>query len=186
VLEVEKVVIELSIAKNLKRPQFDIIGSAGLNGIDSSFGRSISNTFDGDYPELSLGVSISIPWGNNEAKGREREAVMRRTRAERQADNARTRASVDVRTAVEAISVLEDRLRRVRAYREHFTKEVSEESIRLERGETTLVQLVQFQRALADARVREMSAITQLHQAHVQLRTADASILNYLGLEFEP
>ncbi|MCD8482319.1 MAG: TolC family protein [Verrucomicrobia bacterium] len=178
----ERAMLEVEQVADFKRAQLDLVGSAGVSGLSGSFKQSFDQTFRTDYNDYSIGVTFSVPWGNVEARGRQQEALQRRARAARELHRAQGRAAAELRAAKETIDVMHQRLVTMRGYREHFQREYDEEMIRLERGETSLVQLAQFRRALADAEVRELASIAILHQSYVRLMAANASLLTHFNI----
>lgn len=178
----ERSMLEVEQVADLKRPQLDLVGSAGVSGLSGTFRESFEQAGRAEYADFSIGFTVTIPWGNVEAQARHREALERRSRAARELSRTRSRAAAEIRAAQETVAVMHTRLETTRTFREHFALEYEEEMIRLERGETTLIQVAQFRRALADAEVRELAALALLHQNYVRLMAANASLLPHHGV----
>jgi outer membrane protein TolC len=57
--------IKIKVTKNALFPTLDLMGSLGLNGLGKDYQEAFSKTTF-DYPDWSLGVSFSLPWGGAE------------------------------------------------------------------------------------------------------------------------
>lgn len=185
-LELERAEIEVGYARNLRQPNLDLTGSFGVSGLDKEMGKSFGRAVSDSYVDWGVGFVFSIPWGNVEANARHQEAVLRRNRASAMISNTQNRATAEIRTAVETVRILKNQVDSLRQFRTHFESEMEEETIRLERGETSPLQMTQLRRDLADARIREKAAIVLLHQSYLQLMAANGTLMDHFGLHFEP
>lgn len=185
-LELERAEIEVDYARNLRQPNLDLTGSFGVSGLDREMGKSFGRAFSDSYVDWGVGVVFSIPWGNIEANARHQEAVLRKNRANSSIHHAQNRASAEIRTAIETVRILQNQVDSLSQFRSHFENEMEEENIRLERGETSPLQMTQLRRDLADARIREKAAVVLLHQSYLHLMAANGSLLDHFGLQFEP
>jgi len=57
--------IRITVAENALLPTIDLTGSFGLNGLGEDY-KSALGKANSNYPDLSAGVQITIPWGGGE------------------------------------------------------------------------------------------------------------------------
>ena len=65
---VERNNIVVKFNRNQLWPEIDLVGSYGLNGRGPTFNRLSDSTVSGDNPAWSVGVMVTIPLGNRQAR----------------------------------------------------------------------------------------------------------------------
>jgi outer membrane protein TolC len=85
------------VSRNFVLPSLALTGSAGVAGLDRSFGEAVGDLSAGKYPEWAVGLNFSYPIGNSSAE------------AEHAANRLRTAQSLAVLRSVEEAIGLEVR-----------------------------------------------------------------------------
>lgn len=65
VLMLEREGMQISFAQNQKLPRLDLVASYGFNGLAQQLQRSLTLNRTADYPAWSIGLRMSMPWGEN-------------------------------------------------------------------------------------------------------------------------
>ncbi|MEZ4600229.1 MAG: TolC family protein [Syntrophotaleaceae bacterium] len=66
--QIEKLELESRIRRNDLLPELDLAASYGHSGLGSSYGRDLEDIGSGDFPSWELGLLLSYPLGNREAR----------------------------------------------------------------------------------------------------------------------
>ncbi len=163
--------IELRFQENQLLPALDVgvaftqdFGSTGEDAL-----RPLAQ------PELEFSALLEVPLLYRAPLGRVQSARAGLSRLEAQAQLARDRVSVDVRDALSALAAAGERIT--------FTRQEVAVSMRLEQGERTRFELGDStllfvnlrEQATAEARLREIDALTEHHKANAALRAALAA-----------
>lgn len=177
--------IKVRYARNQVYPQVDLVANYGLTGLDSSFGDSLNGAFAGQGPAFAIGVSVSIPIGNQKERANLQAAKLRSQQA---ALNVQ-RGAIDVTLEVDTtISLFETSRKQVEAAAETtrsalLTAQAQEKL--LEEGKATTFDVVRLQNNYADARSRELAALANLRKTILRLSVAKGSLLDELGINLE-
>ena len=140
-------------------------------------GQSYNNLTAGKFPTYSVGVAISLPLGNNTARGALAVAREQALQAKLQGANIRERIVFDVRNALQAYQTALASLSAARQARESAAQVYSSEQRKFHSGASTTFLVLQRQVELVQAQGRELRAQTALNQAVVELQRVDGSIL---------
>lgn len=150
--------------------------------IGGALGHLASNSF-GDH---SIGLSATIPLGNEVAKARLRRARLQRMRTAM----SRERLQLQIRQDVEeAVNGLEQNWRRIlaaeqavaAAYRDY---EVEQSQFQLGRSSST--EVLRRAEALGDRQLRRIRAFVQYEIAKVNLARTTGTLLGYGRIQLEP
>ncbi|MBN1870996.1 MAG: TolC family protein [Candidatus Omnitrophica bacterium] len=64
-IDLENRDVKVKVAKNNALPTVDLKGSFGLNGLEKGY-RSAIDDISGDYKDWSVGMEVSLPWGEGD------------------------------------------------------------------------------------------------------------------------
>ena len=137
----------------------------------TSFGSTLGQVFSGDFPNWTVGVTLSYPLGNSTA-----EANLARARLERDQSAARVRASElgavrEVRQAALRLEQNRQRIETTRLGRELAEQRLDAEGRRFEVGMSTSFLVIQAQRDLAIARNGELQSLLDYQLALIAFET---------------
>jgi outer membrane protein TolC len=182
VTEAGKQDIRLAFARNQLWPQLDVLGTYGYNGLGNNEHEARNGAADSQAPQWSLGVQISIPLGNVQAraqlaaiKGFKEQAILKIRQSE-------ITVTVDVDTALSRIETSQQRLTTARQ-----TRALNEEAVRiayrrLEAGQVSSFDLIEQQRKVYDAASRELAAKADLNKSIATLWQATGTVLENMGI----
>lgn len=150
----------------------------GINPIlIGGYGRNLRNLFGGDTRNVTLGVSISIPFKNKTA-----EANLAGARIQKEQLQASTRSQeqiieVDVRNSAQAVESSRQRVLSAREARVNAELQLEGEQRLYQVGRSTTFLLFQRENALANARASELRAETDYNKALADLQRATSTTL---------
>jgi len=92
------------VSRNLALPSFALQGSAGVTGLDSAYGDAIADLGSARYPTWSVGLSFSVPIGNNSARADVAANRLIASQARTLLAATEESAGLEVRTALRALA----------------------------------------------------------------------------------
>jgi outer membrane protein TolC len=196
--------IEIDAATDRVRPQVDLVANysgRGLAGsrnddaiqpfgpvvvaddINGGLGRSFRSI--DEFPDVSLGVSISIPIGNTAAKQDVAIARAIKRQSEATLEHAKSRIAMEVRNALAALASAEQRIVAARAAREAAEVQLQGERDRFEGGVSNTFFVLTRQNDLTAARVAETVALADYRKAETEYARATGTLLDARGISIE-
>lgn len=176
--ELERRNILVKFNRNQLWPEVDLQGSYGLNGRSGTgFDDFVDNTASGISPVWIIGVTVSVPLGNRQARANYNVA---RLQSEQQLLNLK-RLEQDIIVGIDdAVRLVQSNLKRVEATR--AASRLAEESLRAEEqklraGTSTSFLVLQAQAQLASARSAEIRARADYSESLVDLARAESTTL---------
>ena len=193
--------VNLAYAKNQKLPQADLQLSYNGNGFAGqalpplggvfgdatpppymvgSYGQAFANS--GKFATYSAGVQVSLPIGNNTAKGAVGVADEQEHIAAVDKLNTDQRIQYEVRNAIQNYDSALARLFAARQAREASAQVLASEERKFRNGESTTFLVNQRQIEFVQNQGLELQAQTDLNKAVVELQRVDGSILSQNGV----
>jgi len=185
-LAIENARINTTVAKNNLLPQLDVGGSV----FQGARGPEKYDVFEGvrdrDDNSMSVTVQGSVPIGNRTARGQYQRSRIEISEAERQLEKVRQDIMLTVRMAYTAIETNRTLVESSTQSRKLQEVNVAAEEKLLELGLASSYQVLDMQDDLTAAQSQEVQATIALEKAFVDLRLAEGSLLDMLGIEFVP
>jgi len=91
------------VSRNLALPSLALQGSGGVTGLDSNYGDALADMGGTRYPFWSVGLSFSVPVGNNSARADVAASRLAASQARTQLAATEESAALEVRTALRAM-----------------------------------------------------------------------------------
>jgi outer membrane protein TolC len=141
------------------------------------YGQNIRNLFSGETRNITLGVSISLPFKNKTAEANlagvriQKDQLLATTRAQEQL------IEVDVRNSAQAVESARQRVLSARDARQNAELQLEGEQRLYQVGRSTTFLLFQRENALANARAAELRAETDYNKALADLQRATSTTL---------
>lgn len=168
-IKLERLDIQLKFDKNQLYPQLDLFGTYGVNGVDSSLGRSLDDLAQRSAPQHSYGIILSVPLSMK----REREKLKSDKAAKAQAILMFQALEEGIffevesgvrlmRTYWEAIPLTRDRIEVARAALEAEQK-------KLNLGKSTSFNVLKLTTDLTSAQLNEILALKTYNDAAADL-----------------
>ncbi|MGH7179554.1 MAG: TolC family protein, partial [Tepidisphaeraceae bacterium] len=188
-LRIDSAGIATNVARNNLLPQLNVVGSVGIQGLDSSFESALGNQFDFDHINYSAGLQYEFPIGNRAARAVYQRALLQRQQAIDQYRNLIDQVSLDVKTAMREVSTTWDEMSATR--QAFFAEADALRGIqqREDGGEPltpTFVQLkLDTQGRLAEIARAQQQSIANYNIAIASLEFAKGTLLRYNNILME-
>jgi outer membrane protein len=92
------------VSRNLALPSLALEGSAGVTGLDTSYGDALGDMSSASYPNWSVGLSFSVPIGNRSARADVAANRLIASQARTRLAATEESATLEVRTALRALA----------------------------------------------------------------------------------
>lgn len=173
-------------ARNAALPLVALDYRYNVNGLGDSYGNSFGQLGDWDFEDHTVGMSVEVPIGNEGARSALRQALLRRLQALASYEDRVLQVRLEVLTAADALDTLWQAIvaarRRVALNQRLYEAEVRQ----FEVGLRTSTEVREAQIRLANARVDEISVVSDYQIARVDLAYATGSVLAASGVVWEP
>jgi outer membrane protein TolC len=147
---------------------------------DGTYGQAFANS--SRFSSYSAGIQVSLPIGNNTARGALSAANEQEHVAAVQRLGTAERITYEVRNAVQAYQASLARLFAARQAREASAEVLASEERKFRNGESTTFLVSQRQVEFVQNEGLELQAQTDLNKAVVELQRVDGSILSQNGV----
>jgi outer membrane protein len=169
-------------AENDLLPRLDVVGSAFLNGTESSFGQANRDVRGGDFYNWSVLLSFEYALERSEARGSLYRAQLEKKRFLLQVRNLENQVLVEVREAVRSIKTDEKRIEATRRARILAQEQLDGEISRNEHGLSTTFRVLDVQKQLVQARTDELKALIDYNLAWHTLHKVTGVLLDKNGI----
>ena len=142
--------------------------------------KQIKNT---DYPNWALGLTLSIPIGNNEAQGTVAQRRYELEKGKTQLTALRQQVVYEVRRAVRALDDGAAAIDAAVASRQLAERNLQAEYTKFNNGLSTNYQVLEIQQDLADAQLSELNARIDYRKALAGYQAATGTLLETIGVE---
>jgi outer membrane protein len=136
-----------------------------------SFGQVLSDIFGNQYPNWTLGLSISYPIGRSQQQANLERAQLQSTQTQTQLKNAELQVVTQVRNAARQVQTNAKLVESTRASRTLAEQRLDAEQKKLAAGTSTNFLVFQAQRDLAQARNNELNVILGYFRSVVDFET---------------
>ncbi|MDX2226208.1 MAG: TolC family protein [Verrucomicrobiae bacterium] len=184
--EAQREKIRLHFAENQTWPKLDLKSTIGYSGMADNYGGTLDDAFDSQAPQWSVGLAVTIPLGNNEAIGRRDAAAKTKEQAVLKVKQSEVNTMLEVDAALQAIDTNRKRVETTRRTRQLAQDNLESEVDRLEKGTSSSINVLKFQRDLSQARSRELGAAVDLQKSLVQLWQANGTLLQKQNISLTP
>ena len=184
-LEIETAKIDRSRSSNAMLPQVDLTGIL----FQGKRGPLYNDVFEGvlsrDDNMYTIGVKGSVVLGNRAARGAFQRADLTARQAETKLERTKQELMLNVRLAHRAVNTSQILIESNRQLCKLQETNVAAEEKRLRLGVSTSYRVLQMQTDLLAAQTQEVQARIGYEKALVDLRLAEGTVLESLGIEFE-
>ncbi len=192
--------ISIDYFRTLTLPQVDLqvnYGLAGLGGTqylrgsgfpgpiigktDRSYSSVLSDIFQNQFPQWTVGVNISYPLGRSSQEAQLARARLQNTQAKKQLDNMQLQAVQQVRDLARQVTTNAKRVGATGASRQLAERRLEAEEKKFAAGMSTTFLVFQAQRDLAQARNNELLAVLDYNKSIVDFQTVQEAPLGAAG-----
>lgn len=180
---VEQQDIQVKFNHNQLWPEIDLNGSYGWNGGGNNFGDLIGNAATGNYPVWAVGVSLSIPLGNRQARASYNSARLQAEQLLLELKSLEQQIVVGVDNAVGHVRTNLEAVQATRAATRYAQQAYDAEKTKLLVGTSTPVLVLTQESALFDAKSAQVRAEANYREALVALAQAEGTTLQRHHIE---
>lgn len=195
-VELETRNYNVRFSRNQLKPQVDVVGSLVLNGIGGTqlvregfagepsaiipggYGDAIDQVFGGDFRDWSVGLNVSYPLGNSQARALHAQAQVSARQQQALIDSNEILIAQEVRAAARGVETNRKRIDATRVARDLAERRLEAEEKKFEVGMSTSFLIVQAQRDLSQAAANELRALIDYVKAIAAFERAKGTILD--------
>jgi len=181
-LRVDRAGINLAVANNDLLPRLNVTGEYGVLGDNADSGRAREMASENDYQEHRLGVELTFPLQNREARYNRLARTLDRDAAETRLRDLALSIRQEIRLNLRALETARKRidvtLAGIRAEQAKFDSERR----RYEVGLSTSFQLLDALDDLSNAKVSHLQALVDYRLALIDLKQSQGILLGDLGV----
>ncbi|MCS7048251.1 MAG: TolC family protein [Verrucomicrobiae bacterium] len=180
--QVEREGVLVRFQRNQLWPQFDLVGSYGLNARANTFGDWTDNLGRAEDPEWAVGLVMRVPLGNRAARAEYQQARIREQQAQLALERLQQQIVLEVDNAIGRVRTNRQRVEATRA-----AWRLAEESLRAEEekqraGSSTSFLVLEAQSRLAQARAALIRAEADYRSSIVELAHAQGTAFEQAGI----
>lgn len=163
-------------------PALDFKGRTGLSGLGESLRDDLDRLGSGEFYTWQVGLVFSMPIGNRTAKSTLGREKMDARRVKLAVIKLEQELVIEIKEAVRRVRTNFRRIGITQKARELAEKKLETQTERFRLGLTTTQQVLEFQKDLAEAKSRELRAVTDLNKSNVNLARAKGTLLEERGI----
>ena len=145
--------------------------------------QALSQTFQGNYPNYSFGINLSIPIRNRSAQADAARALLERRQLETQLQQWKNNVAQQVRTAEIGVIQAKAQINAAAKASIYARQTLDAEQKKFQLGESTVFLVIQMQRDLANAEGNEVTAHSTYAKAITAYQQAVGTVLADYNVE---
>lgn len=185
-MELKNRALSIRIAEDQLYPSLDLVGSVGLNGIGGSYSTELDQIESGDFYRWEAGVVLSFPLGNRSARANVQREKSEWNRAALSKERTIQQITLETKEGLRRVETDYRRIESNRRARILAERQLSAGSERAALGLISSHDLLEFQTELADARGREIRAVTDYNKSLINLDRVTGLLLKRFNIETVP
>lgn len=175
--------IRIKVAKNALFPTVDLTGSFGLNGLGKDYESALQKA-NINYPDLSAGVKISIPWGSAD-RAQYDQRKLEKAQALLAFKQLEQSIILDVRDKARNVNIQAQQVEVARVYREKETQNYNAQKERYLAGQVSTHDILDYQDTLSRAELGYITALMNYNIALVELDKSQGLTLAKNNIKLE-
>lgn len=182
--EIVRLGIERQVARNQLLPTLDLVGSYAHGGLGESYSKDIEDVRDGDLNSWELGLQLSYPLGNREARYEYLRSEQRLKGRHAQQAQLREEVRTEIRSAIRLLEVSRKKIEVTSKGRALAEEKLRTLLKRKEVGLATTRQVLEGEEDLALARTDHTAALTDYNNAVTDYLRVSGQLLQAEGVRF--
>ncbi|HUU30708.1 MAG TPA: TolC family protein [Phycisphaerae bacterium] len=167
------------VAKNDRLPQLDMTGSYGFSGLNPDVGQAIDEQYRTEFYDWAVGLEFSVPIGNRARNAAYERRQLERDRTTQEREDVRQTVLLEVREAVRNLAAAAEAILATRSAREAAEQSLHDQQANVSAGAALVKDLLDAQRDLADAKVREIQTLVFYMVGLADLERVKGTLLEY-------
>lgn len=182
-IDLENRGIRIKVSKNALLPTVDLVGSFGLNGLDSSYSKALKG-IDPEYKDWTLGVKVNVPWGGSERavydqrKLQMAEAILKLKKLEHD-------IIFDVRDKLRAVTTQRRQVEVAKLSKEKETENYHAQKERYIAGQVSTHDILDYQDKLANSEYDYIKSLVEYNIALINLENSEGLTLVKNNIKLE-
>ena len=185
-LQLARDLTDIELRENQALPQLDVTATYRINGLGRDLGDSFETMVENDFEDWELGLTGSIPLGNEAALSRLRSSILLRMQRLSSRQGQRQLIEQEVLDAVERMRADWQRILAARESVALTTRQLAAEERQFEVGAATSNDVLDAAAQLADAQSAEIRALADYQIAQINLAVATGSMLGASRILWQP
>lgn len=177
--------INIRRARDGAKPSLNLVGSAGLHGLDADSGGAIGEAIDDQGQEYTLGLEFRMELGNQSGKSAVEIAKLQLNQAELGYGKARLTISLEVDSAYSRVLNARQRLETAKKARDLAKRNLEAEELLLEQSKGDLYRVIERQQLYGDANANVVKASALVSKSMVALWLASGQLFEKYGISEE-
>lgn len=175
--QIENQGLKIRKLENDLLPKLDVTGGATLQGLNDNPGTANGDMFSRDYRELTAGLTLEFPLGNNAAKGERLRGDLENRILLLERKKIEDKILVEVRDAVRDIKTAERRIEATKKAEELAKAQFDAEKERKEQGVSTWFAVLDTQKEYTNARTNAIRSLIDYNIALFNLQRVCGTLL---------
>ena len=167
------------VARNAQLPQLDLSASYTLSGLDGNLANAMDTQFGTNFRDWGTGLEFRVPIGNRARAAAHERSQLERERTITEREDVRQMILLDVSEAVRDLASAEEAVLATKTARQAAEQSLRDQQANFDAGAALVKDLLDAQRDLADAKVREMDAMVAYMVGLAALERAKGTLLEY-------
>jgi outer membrane protein len=185
-LQLARDLTDIEFRENQALPQLGVTATYRINGLGRDLGDSFETMVENDYEDWELGLSGSIPLGNEAALSRLRSGILLRMQRLSSRQGQRQLVEQEVLDAIERMRADWQRILAARESVALTTRQLAAEERQFDVGAATSNDVLDAAAQLADAQSAEIRALADYQIAQINLAVATGSMLGASRILWQP
>lgn len=181
-LAIEAKRLNLKMTANDLFPSVDLVASFRANGLDQKYAKSFNEISNLENPTYFVGLKTTWTLGDRAARSSHTKAQHEKAKALVELASVEQTMLRDVDGAVRELLRWEEAVRARQAVEEIYRRRLVLEERRFEYGRSNIQNLIDFQEDLIGAEQAAVEAVVAHHQAWIDLKRAEHTLLEIYGL----
>jgi outer membrane protein len=176
----------IDFARNQALPQLDLEGTYRINGQGPEGADALTELTRNRFEDWSIGVSLSVPLGNEAARSRLRQAIL--TKLQRLSTKSARELAIR-QEVLDAIDAIDNGWQRILAARQSTilnTRSLQAEQRQFDAGASTSTNVLDAAARLAESQLAEIRALVDYQIAQVNLAQATGTLLGAAKIAWQP
>lgn len=181
-IELEVSGINRDVSRRQRLPELNAFGGYTFSGLEDDRGDSWQTTADGTYTGYHYGLELRYPLLNREARAAYRQALEQVDKAVLQLESRELQIIRDVRASTRRLRTSLRQIESTSRQVEFDVEKLSQELRRLDVGDRTVFDVLEFQEDLAASRASQARAVADYQIGLVELARASGVLLELQGI----
>lgn len=182
--EIERLDIQRRVARNARLPALDLGASYGHKGLGREYSNNLSDLGGGDFPNWQVGLTLSYPLGNREARHEARRLAFLQQSRQALLAQLHSQVRTEIMAAIRLLEVSGKKLEVAASGLAFAEEKLRNVMKRKEVGLATTRQVLEAEEDLAQARTDESASRADYHNAVTVYWQVSGQLLEIQGVRF--